>query len=255
MRTWKREQGFDGRLIKEKIVTVNDLDAVQDSLAYAIPTDYIPRTDFKSPNEIAQVLGLSDSTKYFTLPISSDAVDNIEKMVAAAESPEDVPLAIARITEDDLRQYVAHKGTVNQSTIEQPRKDNRKPPPPKHFTSKDKTSLRASYIVSTPACLYTLQQFLNNAAPGSKAGYCDGTHNTSFDGNILMILGVCDVGYRRCAGFMSYSRSRRRIQLDEVGPKTMVVALFISYMTKRMPKQSASTSPWHTSRRLQQLPN
>ena len=97
MRTWKREQGLDGRLIKEKTVTVNDLDAVQYSLAYAIPHDYIPRTDFKSPNEIAQVLGLSDATMYFTLPISSDAVDNIEKMVAAAESPEDVPVAIARI--------------------------------------------------------------------------------------------------------------------------------------------------------------
>ena len=97
MRTWKQEQGLDGRLIKEKIVTVNDLDAVQYSLAYAIPRDYIPRTDFKSPNEIAQVLGLSDATMYFTLPISSDAVDNIEKMVAAAESPKDVPVAIARI--------------------------------------------------------------------------------------------------------------------------------------------------------------
>jgi hypothetical protein len=34
-------------------------------------------------------------------------------------------------------------------------------------------------------------------ALGSKAAYCDGTHNTLFDGNILMILDVCDVGYQR----------------------------------------------------------
>jgi hypothetical protein len=84
-----------------------------------------------------------------------------------------------------------HKLTLNQTT-----KRQQKTPSPKLFTSKDKASLRASYIVSTLACLYTLQQFLINAVPGSKAGYCNGAHNTSFDSNILMILGVCDIAYQ-----------------------------------------------------------
>jgi hypothetical protein len=94
---------------------------------------------------------------YFTLPISNDVVNNIEKMVAAAEKPEDVPVTIARITEDDLWQYLGPQFTANQPIIEPPRKDSRKPPPHKHFSRKDKASLRASYIVSTPAYLYTLQ--------------------------------------------------------------------------------------------------
>jgi precorrin-4 methylase len=69
--------------------------------------EYVPRTDYKSAEEISQVLALSNSTVYFTVPVCNDAVDNIEKMVAAAEAPEDVPVAIERITEDDLRRYLA----------------------------------------------------------------------------------------------------------------------------------------------------
>jgi hypothetical protein len=107
MKTWKQEQCSDGRLIKEKIVTVNDLDTVQSGLAYTIPREYVPRTDCKSAEEIAQVLALSNSTVYFTVPICNDTIDNIQKMVAAAEAPEDVPVAIESITEDDLWRYLA----------------------------------------------------------------------------------------------------------------------------------------------------
>jgi hypothetical protein len=59
-------------------------------MAYAIPKEYVPRTDYKSAKEIADALGLDEPTMYFTLPTSNGAVTNIEKMVAATEAPVDV---------------------------------------------------------------------------------------------------------------------------------------------------------------------
>jgi len=243
-----RHQSSRDNGVPKNFHTLNDLRNEQNRNSFRLPLGWKPRTDFESVEHLAKELGLSPDD-YFVLPIDSEAKHFLDTHCSEKLPAQHTPCNVVQqsegepmLTLDDVASRQKKRTPADADpdpvdadpdpTVQQaPTKLPSSPPKkPKRLGREQRRDLEETSVLCSPACLYTLLQYMLSAPSAKKALSTDGTFNFTYEGNVLIVIGILEQFFRSSQNQKKATSSLRPVVLCHAPSESkpaFVVSLFL----------------------------